>query len=224
MSPALHPPERPSHTHSPKPAGFGGSGHEKLTYLLCTLTLITMWVHLSPCGYTHHQNQNTPEALIELSSIELYMRGFRVMSQTIVSGREPPSYWCTLTIITMWVHLSPKPEHARSLNRIKFYRAVHAGISGYVSINSIGERATVILVYTYTYHHVGTLITMWVHLSPKPEHARSLNRIKFYRAVHAGISGYVSNNSIGERATVILVYTNTYHHAGTLITKTRTRY
>ena len=29
MSPALHPPERPSHTHSPKPAGFGGSGHEK---------------------------------------------------------------------------------------------------------------------------------------------------------------------------------------------------
>ena len=28
MSPALHPPERPSHTHSPKPAGFGGSGHE----------------------------------------------------------------------------------------------------------------------------------------------------------------------------------------------------
>ena len=122
-------------------------------------TLITMWVHLSPCGYTYHQNQNTPEALIELSSIELYMRGFRVMSQTIVSGREPPSYWCTLTIITMWVHLSPKPEHARSLNRIKFYRAVHAGISGYVSINSIGERATVILVYTYTYHHVGTLIT-----------------------------------------------------------------
>ena len=30
MSPALHPPERPSHTHSPKPAGFGGSGHEIL--------------------------------------------------------------------------------------------------------------------------------------------------------------------------------------------------
>ena len=29
MSPALHPPERPSHTHSPKPAGFGGSGHER---------------------------------------------------------------------------------------------------------------------------------------------------------------------------------------------------
>ena len=28
MSPALHPPERPSHTHSPKPAGFGGSGHD----------------------------------------------------------------------------------------------------------------------------------------------------------------------------------------------------
>ena len=28
MSPALHPPERPSHTHSTKPAGFGGSGHE----------------------------------------------------------------------------------------------------------------------------------------------------------------------------------------------------
>ena len=27
VSPALHPPERPSHTHSPKPAGFGGSGH-----------------------------------------------------------------------------------------------------------------------------------------------------------------------------------------------------
>ena len=27
MSPALHPPERPSHTHTPKP-GFGGRGHE----------------------------------------------------------------------------------------------------------------------------------------------------------------------------------------------------
>ena len=34
------------------------------------------------------------------------------MSQTIVSGREPPSYWCTLTLITMPVHLSPKPEPA----------------------------------------------------------------------------------------------------------------
>ena len=27
VSPALHPPERPSHTHTPKP-GFGGKGHE----------------------------------------------------------------------------------------------------------------------------------------------------------------------------------------------------
>ena len=27
VSPALHPPERPSHTHTPKP-GFGGRGHE----------------------------------------------------------------------------------------------------------------------------------------------------------------------------------------------------
>ena len=27
VSPALHPPERPSHTHTPKPAGFGGRGH-----------------------------------------------------------------------------------------------------------------------------------------------------------------------------------------------------
>ena len=27
LSPALHPPERPSHTHTPKP-GFGGRGHE----------------------------------------------------------------------------------------------------------------------------------------------------------------------------------------------------
>ena len=29
VSPALHPPERPSHTHTPKP-GFGGRGHEEL--------------------------------------------------------------------------------------------------------------------------------------------------------------------------------------------------
>ena len=29
VSPALHPPERPSHTHTPKP-GFGGRGHEML--------------------------------------------------------------------------------------------------------------------------------------------------------------------------------------------------
>ena len=28
VSPALHPPERPSHTHTPKP-GFGGRGHDK---------------------------------------------------------------------------------------------------------------------------------------------------------------------------------------------------
>ena len=28
VSPALHPPERPSHTHTPKP-GFGGRGHEE---------------------------------------------------------------------------------------------------------------------------------------------------------------------------------------------------
>ena len=27
VSPALHPPERPSHTHTPEP-GFGGRGHE----------------------------------------------------------------------------------------------------------------------------------------------------------------------------------------------------
>ena len=30
-SPALHPPERPSHTHTPKP-GFGGRGHEMYEY------------------------------------------------------------------------------------------------------------------------------------------------------------------------------------------------
>ena len=30
VSPALHPPERPSHTHTPKP-GFGGRGHEMYT-------------------------------------------------------------------------------------------------------------------------------------------------------------------------------------------------
>ena len=29
VSPALHPPERPSHTHTPKP-GFGGRGHERI--------------------------------------------------------------------------------------------------------------------------------------------------------------------------------------------------
>ena len=29
VSPALHPPERPSHTHTPKP-GFGGRGHESV--------------------------------------------------------------------------------------------------------------------------------------------------------------------------------------------------
>ena len=29
VSPALHPPERPSHTHTPKP-GFGGRGHEMI--------------------------------------------------------------------------------------------------------------------------------------------------------------------------------------------------
>ena len=36
VSPALLPPERPSHTHTPKP-GFGGRGHEMSsnTYLLC---------------------------------------------------------------------------------------------------------------------------------------------------------------------------------------------
>ena len=27
VTPALHPPERPSHTHTPKP-GFGGRGHD----------------------------------------------------------------------------------------------------------------------------------------------------------------------------------------------------
>ena len=32
LSPALHPPERPFHTHTPKP-GFGGRGHE-----ICGLT------------------------------------------------------------------------------------------------------------------------------------------------------------------------------------------
>ena len=32
MSPALHPPERPSHTHSPKP-GFGGRGSQPLSHL-----------------------------------------------------------------------------------------------------------------------------------------------------------------------------------------------
>ena len=31
VSPALHPPERPSHTHTPK-AGFGGRGHEIVRY------------------------------------------------------------------------------------------------------------------------------------------------------------------------------------------------
>ena len=37
VSPALLPPERPSHTHTPKP-GFGGRGHEMIVYyvmLLC---------------------------------------------------------------------------------------------------------------------------------------------------------------------------------------------
>ena len=29
VSPALHPPERPSHTHTPKP-GFGGRGHDEI--------------------------------------------------------------------------------------------------------------------------------------------------------------------------------------------------
>ena len=33
VSPALHPPERPSHTHTPKP-GFGGRGHEVYRLLL----------------------------------------------------------------------------------------------------------------------------------------------------------------------------------------------
>ena len=32
VSPALHPPERPSHTHTPKP-GFGGRGHEEVFFL-----------------------------------------------------------------------------------------------------------------------------------------------------------------------------------------------
>ena len=31
VSPALHPPERPSHIHTPKP-GFGGRGHEVVVY------------------------------------------------------------------------------------------------------------------------------------------------------------------------------------------------
>ena len=33
VSPALHPPERPSHTHTPKP-GFGGRGHEEQQWKL----------------------------------------------------------------------------------------------------------------------------------------------------------------------------------------------
>ena len=33
MSPDLHPPERPSHTHTPK-TGFGGRGHEKVAALV----------------------------------------------------------------------------------------------------------------------------------------------------------------------------------------------
>ena len=35
VSPGLHPPERPSHTHTPKP-GFGGRGHETV---VCTLRI-----------------------------------------------------------------------------------------------------------------------------------------------------------------------------------------
>ena len=43
VSPALHPPERPSHTHSPKPAGFGGSGHEILdNYVVVVVVVFTL--------------------------------------------------------------------------------------------------------------------------------------------------------------------------------------
>ena len=39
LSPALHPPERPSHTHTPNP-GFGGRGHEIMYYRMYFLFIV----------------------------------------------------------------------------------------------------------------------------------------------------------------------------------------
>ena len=49
VSPALHPPERPSHTHTPKP-GFGGRGHEVVKCVLCKEDSRFASLYLSLCG------------------------------------------------------------------------------------------------------------------------------------------------------------------------------
>ena len=43
VSPALLPPERPSHTHTPKP-GFGGRGHE-IMYVCMVITFSRVWIN-----------------------------------------------------------------------------------------------------------------------------------------------------------------------------------
>ena len=57
MSPALHPPERPSHTHSPKPAGFGGSGHDVLS------TIFLVSVAQAQIQSTGHQKTHPKQLL-----------------------------------------------------------------------------------------------------------------------------------------------------------------
>ena len=45
VSPALHPPERPSHTLAPKP-GFGGIGHEELRYKALCFGVLLLFLRM----------------------------------------------------------------------------------------------------------------------------------------------------------------------------------
>ena len=69
MGPALHPPERPPHTHTPKP-GFGGRGHDELECLGSSnyTAIIVAWVNSKMSG------RNPPFVLLYTCMVNLQRR------------------------------------------------------------------------------------------------------------------------------------------------------
>ena len=59
VSPALHPPERPSHTHTPKP-GFGGRGHESDAIPLRSCLVVSSWLIPNPNGILYRTLKHGP--------------------------------------------------------------------------------------------------------------------------------------------------------------------